>query len=172
MLRLYARLSTGGCMVYLQTMNRRISVRGVVLYEGKMLAVKQKSYEGSISKTNGYWCTPGGGLEAGESLVEGCRREMLEETGIEAEVGNLLYVQQFAYEGVEYLEFFFQVTNAADYLDIDLSASTHGELEIAEIGFVDPAVNDVLPKFFTTEPLETDAANGSTRFFSYLGGAE
>jgi ADP-ribose pyrophosphatase YjhB (NUDIX family) len=146
---------------------RRISARGVVLKDGKMLCVKQKSYEGSISKTNGYWCTPGGGLEAGESLEECCAREMLEETGIPAKVGNLLYIQQFEHEGTEYLEFFFHVTNAADYEAVDLAQSTHGEKEIADIAFIDPKSNIVLPKLFTREPLEADAVKGVTRFFFY-----
>jgi 8-oxo-dGTP diphosphatase len=146
---------------------RRISSRGVVLKDGKLLCVRQKSYEGSISKTNNYWCIPGGGIDAGESLVDCCAREMFEETGIKAEVGNLLYIQQFAHEGTEYLEFFFHITNAKAYENIDLSKSSHGETEIEEIAFIDPSQEEVLPRFFRDEPLQADAAAGQTRFFFY-----
>ncbi len=34
-----------------------------------------------------FWFMPGGGLEAGESHVEACRRELSEEIGREAEIG-------------------------------------------------------------------------------------
>ena len=114
---------------------------------------------------------PGGGLDPEESLIDGVKREMLEETGIEAQVGNLLYIQQLVYKKLEYLEFFFHIANAQDYLDIDLSKSTHGETEIAEIGLIDPAAEKVLPEFLTTEPLTEVAAQGITKIFSHPGDA-
>jgi 8-oxo-dGTP diphosphatase len=34
-----------------------------------------------------FWCTPGGALDPGESHEEAARRELAEETGIDAEIG-------------------------------------------------------------------------------------
>lgn len=150
-------------------MDRRISVRAIVVHEGKLLCARLNHYNAAGTKeVTGYWCLPGGGLEPGEGLVDGMRREMLEETGIEPAVGNLLYVHQFDHNGREWLEFFFHVTNAEDYLHINLSKSTHGQHEIAEIGFIDPKAYNVLPELLTTEPLEQRIAAGRTTFFSYL----
>jgi len=115
------------------------------------------------------WCLPGGGLDEGESLLAGVEREMIEETGVEPKIGELLYVQQFAYNDKDYLEFFFHVTNADDYVNVDLSKTTHGAHEIAEIAFVDPASTNILPKFLMTEPLAEKASKPSpTTLFSFL----
>src|SRR5512135_1118125 len=41
---------------------------------------------------NGLWCLPGGKMEPGESIEECCRREVLEETGLDVEIKRLVAV--------------------------------------------------------------------------------
>ena len=150
-------------------MSRRISVRAIVMHEGKLLCVRLNPYNEVSATMRESWCTPGGGLDEGESLLAGLQREMVEETGIPPQIGELLYVQQFAYNNKEYLEFFFHVTNGADYLHVDLAGTSHGAAEIAEIAFVDPASTKILPTFLTTEPLaQKIAAPSPTTLFSSL----
>ncbi|MDB5182248.1 MAG: hydrolase [Candidatus Saccharibacteria bacterium] len=147
------------------SMQRRIAVRGIVVLDGKLLCFRLKPYRNVEQST--HWSTPGGGIDDGEAIIPALEREMIEETGIPANVGRLLYVQQYNFKGQENLEFFFEITNAKDYLNIDLSKTTHGETEIAEFGFIDPSDQKVLPEFLQT--VKFDEANFSTpQVFNYL----
>ncbi|HTJ73243.1 MAG TPA: NUDIX domain-containing protein [Verrucomicrobiae bacterium] len=131
---------------------RRIAVRGIIFKDGKLLSQKLTAYR---RDNRDFWCTPGGGLDMGEQLEEGLRRELIEETGIDPKVGRLLFVQQFSEDGKkEQMEFFFLVENPEDYGTIDLAATTHGELEIEQVEFIDPKNEVVLPAFLQTVDLE------------------
>lgn len=148
-------------------MRRRIAIRAIILDDGELLGVRLKPTE-QAPNNGSFWCIPGGGLESGEGLLEGLKRELIEETGIEPEIGNLLYVQQFQDGQNEHLEFFFHVTNYGDYMAVDLTKTSHGAQEIQEIGFVDPKTTAILPAFLTERQLAEDAQKGMTHYFSYL----
>ena len=125
---------------------RRVNVRAIIYKNGKLLAVKHKHGE-DISH---YYAVPGGGLDPHESLVDGLARELREETGINAVIGNLLFIQQFpsAHAGyAEELEFFFTVKNPDDFTNIDLETTSHGAEERAVCEFVDPASVTLYPEF-------------------------
>ena len=51
----------------------------------------------------GFWHAPGGKLEAGEGLVEGARREVMEETGVDVVVGPIMAVVERRQEGFHYV---------------------------------------------------------------------
>ena len=51
---------------------------------------------------NGRWCLPGGHMEPGESAVEACAREVLEETGLEVLVGRLIGIYTTPHRLLEY----------------------------------------------------------------------
>jgi len=124
---------------------RRIAVRGIIYKDGKLLSQRLKAYR---RNNRNFWCTPGGGLDIGESIEEGLRREMIEETGIDPKIGRLLFVQQFSEDGKkEQMEFFFLIENPEDYEAIDLTTTTHGELEIEHVEFIDPKSEVILPAF-------------------------
>lgn len=146
-------------------MKRRLAVRAVIEKDSELLLVRLKPYENALG--NDFWCTIGGTIEVGEEVIPALKREVKEETGIDAVVGNLLYVQQFKTADTEHVEFFFHVTNTDDFMNIDLSKTTHGQVEIAEIGFVDPKTVHVLPEFLKTEDY-SNLNEKSVTFFSEL----
>ena len=75
-------------------MRRRVNVRGIIINNKDELFCQKLT--ANTGKGRDFWCTPGGGLEMGESLLDGLRREMIEETGVKPEIGKLLFIQQFA----------------------------------------------------------------------------
>lgn len=64
-----------------------IGVGAVILDGDRVLLVKR-----GHAPLNGEWSLPGGGLELGETLEEGIRREVLEETGLVVEPSEVVEV--------------------------------------------------------------------------------
>jgi ADP-ribose pyrophosphatase YjhB (NUDIX family) len=60
-------------------------VGAVVLHEDRVLLVRRGN-----APLRGEWTLPGGALELGEILRDGCAREVLEETGLHVEVLDLV----------------------------------------------------------------------------------
>lgn len=132
---------------------RRINVRGIIYKDGKIFAQKLKHKVDGTE--NSYWSTPGGGMDDGEDLLSALHREMIEETGVAPVIDRLLLIQQF-YDGEkEQLELFFLITNAEDYEVLDLAATSHGEIEVSQYGFIDPKTEYILPDVIKTMDLES-----------------
>ena len=64
-----------------------VGVGGVVIENGKALLIRR-----GTEPLLGQWSIPGGTLELGETLVEGTARELLEETGLEVHVLDMIEV--------------------------------------------------------------------------------
>jgi 8-oxo-dGTP diphosphatase len=61
-----------------------VMARCVILKDGKLLLIREHM--------ENTWETPGGGVEAGETLEQTARREALEESGYEVKIGKVLSV--------------------------------------------------------------------------------
>ena len=64
-----------------------VGVGGVVIEDGRTLLIRRGS-----EPLRGQWSIPGGTLELGESLEAGVARELLEETGLEVRIVELIEV--------------------------------------------------------------------------------
>lgn len=64
----------------------RIRVAAIIRDGASILLVRH------VKDANTYWLLPGGGVEYGETLKDALKREVLEETGFEARVHDLVLV--------------------------------------------------------------------------------
>ncbi len=64
-----------------------VGVGGVVIEDGRAVLIRR-----GAPPLQGEWSIPGGALELGETLIEGARRELHEETGLSVEVLELIEV--------------------------------------------------------------------------------
>jgi len=62
----------------------------------RVVAILIENPKGNIllgkRRDNGKWANPGGSLKSGECYYDGCRRELLEETGLDAQEMKLVKV--------------------------------------------------------------------------------
>lgn len=70
-------------------------VAAVIEREGRILICRRKLGQAHELK----WEFPGGKVETGESPAEGLRRELMEELGIESEIGGEMTRYEYAYPG-------------------------------------------------------------------------
>ncbi len=89
-----------------------IKCRGIIYNDNKILIAKH-------GKDANFYAFLGGHLEGSENPKECIEREIYEELGMKPEIGKLLYVNNYTEkDGTHYVEFFFEVKNGSDYIDI------------------------------------------------------
>ncbi|MSP11961.1 MAG: NUDIX domain-containing protein [Chloroflexi bacterium] len=73
--------------------------------QGRMLLVKR-----ARAPFKDYWDIPGGFLESGEHPVDGARRELLEETGLDIRVGDFLgiWMDTYGADAISTLNIFYR----------------------------------------------------------------
>ncbi len=135
-----------------------VRCRAIILHQDKLLVVKHAGIAD-------YYALPGGHLEWGEDMKIGLKREIVEELGVEPQVGRLLYVHNFI-DGTKYhsIEFFFEIANAAEYVDCHLLQRSHAH-EIDEMCWVGREENvTLLPKQLADDFQKGDLISDKTRY--------
>jgi ADP-ribose pyrophosphatase YjhB (NUDIX family) len=94
----------------------RVRVNGVLIEGDKILLVQHQMGNGRL-----FWSTPGGGMEFGSSAKENLSREFKEETGLEVEPQDFLFVHEFLAPPLHAIECFFSVkrTSGSEQLGKD-----------------------------------------------------
>jgi 8-oxo-dGTP diphosphatase len=83
---------------------------GAVILDGDRVLLIRRGHEPML----GQWSIPGGALETGETLLEGVRREVLEETGLTVEpVAMIEVVDRISRDAEDRVQFHYVL---ADYL--------------------------------------------------------
>ena len=83
----------------------RVAVSALIFNEGKVLLAHRRDID--------WWNLPGGGMEENETVDEALRREVLEETGLEVEVGQLVGVYSKPQKREVVLAFRCQILNGS-----------------------------------------------------------
>ncbi|MEX1121640.1 MAG: NUDIX domain-containing protein [Balneolales bacterium] len=88
---------------HLYSQKVRVRVNGLLVEEGKLLLVKIRHPTREV----GIWMPPGGGIDFGEKMEDAVRREILEETGVKVQVGDLRYIHEYIQPPLHAVEFYY-----------------------------------------------------------------
>lgn len=73
---------------------QRIAMKAAIVKDGKVLVLREAATYGEGTQLGRYHM-PGGRLEIGENFEQGLKREVMEETGLEVEIVDPLYVGEW-----------------------------------------------------------------------------
>ena len=122
-----------------------VGVGAVIVQDGRVLIVKRK-----YDPLAGQWSIPGGAVELGETLEASIAREMLEETGLEIEVGPVIEVfDRITRDEQGRVRYHFVLV---DYLCWPVGGALQAGSDVADARFVDPG--DLAPYQLTAKATE------------------
>ncbi|MGH9738922.1 MAG: NUDIX hydrolase [Candidatus Acidiferrales bacterium] len=105
-----------------------VGVGGVIISNGRALLIKRGS-----PPLKGQWSIPGGLLEIGETLMEGVRRELREETAIEVRPLDLIEVfERIEMDGSGKARYHFVVL---DYLCEAVGGEAHAGSDVTDVAW-------------------------------------
>jgi 8-oxo-dGTP diphosphatase len=118
-----------------------VGVGGVLISGGRTLLIRRGG-----PPLEGQWSIPGGMLEIGETLLEGVRRELLEETGIEVRVLELIEVfERINLDAAGKIQYHFVVL---DYLCETIRGEARAGSDVIDVAWAAPSE---LEKYSLTE---------------------
>ena len=95
-------------------MSIKVVTGGVIEKDGKFLLVQENQ-----KACKDKWNIPAGGLEENESLIEGAKREIYEETGCKVEITGILEIVNKILEDKNAVCFFFDTKIISENIKVD-----------------------------------------------------
>lgn len=138
-----------------------IGVGGIVIdMHGHILLVKRGN-----EPRKGHWSIPGGLLEVGETLVEGVKREILEETGLNVEPQAIVEVVDRLYREGERVRYHYVIV---DYWCTVVSGEAHAASDASDVHWASPTEwRDSNP--FALEPIALEVIEKAWRMARLAG---
>ena len=101
----------------------------------------------TVGSENIFWSPPGGGVHYGESAPAALAREIVEECGLTAEVGEMLFINEYIEAPLHAVEVFFHVTKISGLLTkgVDPEFSLDSQI-IQEVQFMTLAEIKAFPE--------------------------
>ena len=90
----------------------RTRVCGICISDNRLLMVRHRF----VGRENIFWSPPGGGMQFGESAPLAVIRELKEETGLDVEVAEMLFVSEFIQHPLHAIEVFFRIKSFSGML--------------------------------------------------------
>ena len=81
-----------------QPQNKKLIAAAIIERDGKVLIAQRAKNDSLLGK----WEFPGGKVEVGETLADCLKRELSEELGIQAEVGEYVCTSSFLYKNIQF----------------------------------------------------------------------
>ncbi len=112
----------------------RLRVCGICIEQNKVLLVNHRG----LNSKGVFWAPPGGGMEYGASAPENLKREIKEETGLDVEVENFLFIHEYLNKPLHAVELFFSVKRLSGELGkgIDPEMKPNEQI-IQDVRFID-----------------------------------
>jgi len=99
----------------------KVVTAAIIITDQKALLTRR----GPSEKLAGYWEFPGGKVEVGESLADCLRRELHEELGVDADIGDVMAESEYRYDHGSFL----LVGMYASLFSNDLKLTVHDKAE-------------------------------------------
>ena len=127
-----------------------VGVGAVIPIDGCVVLVKRK-----FEPSAGSWTLPGGAIEIGETAREALAREILEETGLVVEVGDVIdVIDRVTRDDDGRVAYHFVVV---DYVCRAVSGELRAGSDVEDVALVPPAR---LPEYRVTEAVARVVAQG------------